>query len=956
MTTDWTTPEEIRAQVRQDWDRGRILAGRLVNGSIYPKPARFRRPDSKALGSQFGKVQDWIAELVRGSRGERGRGYEIEWEELKHQQLGRNRVPARIVIPSDEDAAFLIGKLQDLKRWDQVVTRSIAAFPALQPWFERRPLAVLEAIDEWDQVLSVLSWFVENPRSGLYLRQLDITGVDTKFVETRRALFDELLGLVLPGAADPRTKRESFETRFGLREKPLRVRFRFLDPELNLLGLTDIEADAAELARYPLPVDRVFIVENEVNFLAFPPAPRALVIWGGGYSIDRIRGAAWLGSRDLIYWGDIDTHGFGILDRLRSMFPSARSFLMDRETFVGHQSLWVVEPKPRNDQLSRLTPSESALYDDVRHDRIGEHRRLEQERIRYGCVVDAVKLIETVAPERPWLEAEHTRNWLLGDPLLDWLDRFGAERGLLRDDAYPDYDRDLDFELFVQERANAFREDVLRRLGAHVTLTRIVEEGDDARAHETHANMQRGAELIARPVLRNARRGVCARPDLLVRADVVSSLFPSASFGHAVRPLAASYGRAHYLPILVEWRRLHLDREGRFPALQSNLPQVVEAWLACDALGEYPQRVVPDALVIGRTQVDADPRVARVSFDRDGEQSIPSAAEAGLAWLARLHANGREWSPLPLPSVPELYPHARNRRDAPWRRAKKQLAHELKELTLLPGMTPERRWTAHAVGIREWVDPRASALSFGLPASKAAERLDAALTANRDSVAAIVPLQLDSDADWRTPSRAEFFVDFETAHDEDSAARRIVMIGCGYLDEDGWRFGQWIAESPDEEHEREILGCWIEHMRSVCERRVCALTDARLVHWSHAERSAFRAVFDAARARHAANSWPETLPWFDLLEQVFRAAPIGVKGAFDYSLKSIAKAMHAAGLIETRWDDDSLDGLAAMVGIMRAAQRPEPLPTSALVQRIARYNETDCRVVAEILRWLRANR
>ena len=84
--------------------------------------------------------------------------------------------------------------------------------------------------------------------------------------------------------------------------------------------------------------------------------------------------------------------------------------------------------------------------------------------------------------------------------------------------------------------------------------------------------------------------------------------------------------------------------------------------------------------------------------------------------------------------------------------------------------------------------------------------------------------------------------------------------------------------------------------------------------------------------------------------------PIGVKGAFDYGLKSIAKAMHAAGLIETRWDDDSLDGLAAMVGIMRAAQRSEPLPTSPLVQRIAKYNETDCRVVAEILRYLRANR
>ena len=92
---------------------------------------------------------------------------------------------------------------------------------------------------------------------------------------------------------------------------------------------------------------------------------------------------------------------------------------------------------------------------------------------------------------------------------------------------------------------------------------------------------------------------------------------------------------------------------------------------------------------------------------------------------------------------------------------------------------------------------------------------------------------------------------------------------------------------------------------------------ALIANRSHAEQSAFRAVFDGARARHAANDWPEALPWFDLLEQVFRAVPIGVKGAFDYGLKSIAKAMHAAGLIGIRWN--TTDGLAAM-RIVRAAQ------------------------------------
>lgn len=213
-----------------------------------------------------------------------------------------------------------------------------------------------------------------------------------------------------------------------------------------------------------------------------------------------------------------------------------------------------------------------------------------------------------------------------------------------------------------------------------------------------------------------------------------------------------------------------------------------------------------------------------------------------------------------------------------------------------------------------------------MPASKWADRLDAALLANRDGVGTLVPLQLEANAEWRTPAAAEFFVDFETAHDHDSSARRIVMIGCGHVDADGWHFGQWIAMTLHEEHEREVLDRWIQHMRAICDRCGCSVTEARLVHWSHAERSAFRAVFDGARARHAANDWPDALPWFDLLEHVFRAVPMGVKGAFDYGLKSIAKAIHAAGLIETRWDDNSLDGLAAMVGIMRQRREPKRFP------------------------------
>ena len=95
----------------------------------------------------------------------------------------------------------------------------------------------------------------------------------------------------------------------------------------------------------------------------------------------------------IYYWGDIDTHGFAMLDRLRSGFPNARSILMNRETLTAHRSLWGREDAPSRAALSRLDPDERALFDDLVHDRLGEKVRLEQERVSYAALERNLKTI-----------------------------------------------------------------------------------------------------------------------------------------------------------------------------------------------------------------------------------------------------------------------------------------------------------------------------------------------------------------------------------------------------------------------------------------------------------------------------------------------------------------------------------------------------------------------------------
>ena len=393
MTTGapWTAPEELVAQLARRWDRGELLRAALTGEALFPLQLRLRRPTAADLGSRFDEVRLWIRALEDGSR---AYGFTLEFDEVAHRQLGRNRVPSRVLVPTEADALRAIGKTRAAERFHGIRGQIVFDFPVLDEWITARPLRVLEHDEAWSRLLAVLRWFREHPRSGLYRRQLEIEGVDTKFIENHRQLLAELLELVLPQEAVLTEPGASFDRRFGLSEKPALVRFRLLDESQHIEGLSDISVPAAELARLDLGVDDVIVTENEVNGLALLPRPRTLVVFGGGYALEKLGVVPWLGSRRLFYWGDIDTHGFAMLDRFRAHFPQASSLMMDRATFLAHRSMWVVEQEPSTESLTRLTDDEHALHRELLRGTHGERLRLEQERIGFRWVRESLSALE----------------------------------------------------------------------------------------------------------------------------------------------------------------------------------------------------------------------------------------------------------------------------------------------------------------------------------------------------------------------------------------------------------------------------------------------------------------------------------------------------------------------------------------------------------------------------------
>ena len=390
----WTTPDAIAGQVLRRWNRGDILAAHITGEALFPLEIRLQRPGPRDVTNRFGDVQDWARALSAASRETRGFGFTLSYTTIRNRVQGANELPVAALLTTESDALRLIRRQAEADRFKTLVEATLARYPALRDWLARRPLAALKHVDDWQRILAVLDWFAAHPKSGLYLRQLDIPAVDTKFIEGHRGLLAELLDIVLPEDAVDRSASgiKGFQQRFGLRGETPLLRFRLLDPEVFLHGLSDLSLLPAEFNRLELPLRRLFVTENRTNGLAFPDHPGSMVVFGLGYGLDRLVETSWLRDLDVWYWGDIDTHGFRILDRLRINLPRARSFLMDRATLDAHRRLWGQEPadKRYTGALSRLSEDEHALFEDLRHDRIGERIRLEQERIGFGWLEAAL--------------------------------------------------------------------------------------------------------------------------------------------------------------------------------------------------------------------------------------------------------------------------------------------------------------------------------------------------------------------------------------------------------------------------------------------------------------------------------------------------------------------------------------------------------------------------------------
>ncbi|MBM7456806.1 hypothetical protein HNR62_002708 [Oceanisphaera litoralis] len=385
----------IRNKLNKQWHRLSWHRAWLEGTLDFPYQVKLPRPSDKQLLHDFALCQRQLLQL----RNELKTVKEVNLveQEFQFSTMGRQRLPVAIEFASMDALARFLGQLQPWRHFMADSGLIEASFPALAAWLPPAAAIIGKYAGCWPQLLAVCRYLVAHPRPGLYIRQLDITGVDSKFIEAHKPILKTLLDQLLPEAAIDThfngLKEHGFEKRYGLNYEQPTVRFRLLDPALaaELGGLTDLTIPLDAFSKLDLLLDRVFITENKVNGLAFPATRNALVIFGLGYGVQILKQVPWLAQCRLHYWGDIDSHGFAMLSQLRSYFPQAQSLLMDSDTLLHCRPLWGVEAKPHSaTQLPHLNESEQQLYQQLKQHHWQPNLRLEQERVPFPLLEEAL--------------------------------------------------------------------------------------------------------------------------------------------------------------------------------------------------------------------------------------------------------------------------------------------------------------------------------------------------------------------------------------------------------------------------------------------------------------------------------------------------------------------------------------------------------------------------------------
>lgn len=574
----------------------------------------------------------------------------------------------------------------------------------------------------------------------------------------------------------------------------------------------------------------------------------------------------------------------------------------------------------------------------------------------------------------PWIKATGVYNYMLNDPLIDWLesDHQTSTGTRSRSDSSVSEAQET-FENFLMNQGIAFEDKVINFINANVCpVVKVAEHYSAEGVEKTKELLRSGVPVLHSAPLANTKNNTYGVADLIVRSDYITKIIPNGLTEEILQSfktgccLSPDY---HYVIIDVKFSTLPLNCQGLYLLNQGSYPAYkAQIWIYTQALNSI-QRYMPQyGFVLGRRWRYTSKGVKFSNFsclDRLGviefsgyDLQVINKTKKALKWCREVKTNGYKWTTSP-PSKKELYPNM-CKDSGKWNGVKKVIANQIGEITSVWMCGPRNRDTAFKNGFRSWRNPNLKSEDLGI-GGKRGEIINSMLKINRQSVVKVLPSCLKENTfAWKSTDN-EVFVDFETFTDVFSdftempyqkPKNLIYHIGVGWFGSDGnWKYRYFIAQKPTNDEEYRIMKEFVDFLKEKGNPAIY-YWHAEKNFWNSACNKQFeRSDIDEER-KECIIDWGIDYQLKDL-RKLFVDNKVVIKDCFGYGLKEIGKCLKKHELISTPLESECSNGRTAMIQAWRAYKRFEKPCKSGIMKDVTQYNEYDCRLLGDILTYLR---
>lgn len=583
--------------------------------------------------------------------------------------------------------------------------------------------------------------------------------------------------------------------------------------------------------------------------------------------------------------------------------------------------------------------------------------------------------------------ASGIRNYMLNDPLLDFLKEYNINSltdtpsRVPNSKSHVNYNIDI-FTKHIMDSGIEFENELIeliKKTHKVIKVADFIHSKKPEKFQETINLMKQGVPIIYQGVLHDYENKTFGIPDLIVRSDYINKLMGYDVITEEEERIGSPKLKTnyHYKIIDIKHSNVPLRADGIHILNSESIPAYKgQIYIYTIALNKVLGIDVNKGFIWGKKynyescgvkyeEKNFLNKLGVIDYDNIDSEYVNQTKNA-VEWICTLRNEGCNWKLLPIPCRGELFPNMKNEKDGQWRKLKNKLNESISEITNVWYCGIKRRQVAHSHQVYGWNDPKCTSKIMGFTPSKIASTVDQILNINRQSKDLIRPSMITYDRkNWKNiPSNTiEFYLDFETLNSNFGSIIKdgiisynsnqfIFMIGVGYSKNNQWVFKTFLMKNKSIESEYEMFSEFMEFIQQVLKSE--NKTKAKMYHWSFAEVGAYNNY----KSRHTDHKIIDSHISFYDLNKVFVNEPVTVNGALDFSLKTIAKALHKNQLIDSVWDTSSpcSNGLNAMILANNLYEKsPKDIDQEPIMKEIVYYNEIDCKVMWEIHDLIRQN-